>query len=57
MATIVKNLQGKLFSNSESIQKRAEVAVLLKQLEYPAKECSFKNWLHFFGLFAFQKYV
>ncbi|QHO56980.1 putative phosphomevalonate kinase [Arachis hypogaea] len=55
MATIVKNLQGKLFSNSESIQKRAEVAVLLKQLEYPAKECSFKNWLHFFGLFAFQK--
>ncbi|XP_057725338.1 vacuolar protein sorting-associated protein 51 homolog [Arachis stenosperma] len=35
MATIVKNLQGKLFSDSESIQKRAEAAVLLKQLEYP----------------------
>ncbi|XLT11951.1 hypothetical protein HN51_057641 [Arachis hypogaea] len=45
MATIVKNLQRKLFSNSESIQKRAEATVLLKQLEYPAKECSFKNWL------------
>ncbi|MED6225232.1 Vacuolar protein sorting-associated protein 51 [Stylosanthes scabra] len=35
MATIVKNLQGKLFSDSESIQKRAEAAVLLKQLEFP----------------------
>ncbi|XP_016175366.1 vacuolar protein sorting-associated protein 51 homolog [Arachis ipaensis] len=35
MATIVKNLQGKLFSNSESIQKRAEATLLLKQLEYP----------------------
>ncbi|XP_052119339.1 vacuolar protein sorting-associated protein 51 homolog [Arachis duranensis] len=48
MATIVKNLhrkQRKLFSNSESIQKRAEATMLLKQLEYPAKECSFKNWL------------
>ncbi|GMI66635.1 modified transport to the vacuole 16, UNHINGED, vacuolar protein sorting 51 [Hibiscus trionum] len=32
---IVKNLQGKLFSDSESIQARAEAAVLLKQLDFP----------------------
>ncbi|KAJ6338586.1 hypothetical protein OIU76_008121 [Salix suchowensis] len=35
MAMIIKNLQGKLFSDSESIQARAEAAVLLKQLDFP----------------------
>ncbi|OWM86099.1 vacuolar protein sorting-associated protein 51 homolog [Punica granatum] len=35
IATIIKNLQGKLFSDSESIQSRAEAAVLLKQLDFP----------------------
>ncbi|KAJ4843038.1 hypothetical protein Tsubulata_037506 [Turnera subulata] len=35
MATIVKSLQGKLFSDSESIHARAEAAVLLKQLDFP----------------------
>ncbi|GKU99374.1 hypothetical protein SLEP1_g12233 [Rubroshorea leprosula] len=34
VAIIVKNLQGKLFSDSESIQARAEAAVLLKQLDF-----------------------
>ncbi|XP_068339272.1 vacuolar protein sorting-associated protein 51 homolog isoform X2 [Pyrus communis] len=32
---IIKNLQGKLFSDSESVQARAEAAVLLKQLDFP----------------------
>ncbi|KAG7553283.1 hypothetical protein ISN45_Aa06g038210 [Arabidopsis thaliana x Arabidopsis arenosa] len=32
---IIKNLQTKLFSDSESIQARAEAAVLLKQLDVP----------------------
>ncbi|KAK9930701.1 hypothetical protein M0R45_027730 [Rubus argutus] len=35
VAVIIKNLQGKLFSDSESIQARAEAAVLLKQLHFP----------------------
>ncbi|XP_061338409.1 vacuolar protein sorting-associated protein 51 homolog [Gastrolobium bilobum] len=35
IAIIVKNLQEKLFSDSESIQLRAEAAVLLKQLDFP----------------------
>ncbi|KAJ6873344.1 hypothetical protein NC651_032274 [Populus alba x Populus x berolinensis] len=35
MATITKNLQGKLFLDSESIQARAEAAVLLKKLNFP----------------------
>ncbi|XP_024019323.1 vacuolar protein sorting-associated protein 51 homolog [Morus notabilis] len=35
IAIITKNLQGKLFSDSESIQARAEAAVLLKQLDFP----------------------
>ncbi|KAK7337517.1 hypothetical protein VNO77_18096 [Canavalia gladiata] len=35
IAIIVKNLQGKLFSDSESMQARAEAAVLLKQLNFP----------------------
>ncbi|XVF80678.1 hypothetical protein PTKIN_Ptkin15bG0093700 [Pterospermum kingtungense] len=35
VAIIVKNLQGKLFSDSESIQSRAEAAMLLKQLDIP----------------------
>ncbi|KAJ9171729.1 hypothetical protein P3X46_015048 [Hevea brasiliensis] len=35
MGTVIKNLQGKLFSDAESIQARAEAAVLLKQLDFP----------------------
>ncbi|PSS14726.1 Vacuolar protein sorting-associated protein [Actinidia chinensis var. chinensis] len=35
VAIIIKNLQGKLFSDSESIQARAEAAMLLKQLDFP----------------------
>ncbi|KAE8681656.1 Vps51/Vps67 family (components of vesicular transport) protein isoform 2 [Hibiscus syriacus] len=35
IVTVVKNLQAKLFSDSESIQARAEAAVLLKQLDFP----------------------
>ncbi|GMH20902.1 hypothetical protein Nepgr_022744 [Nepenthes gracilis] len=35
VAMIVKNLQGKLFSDSESIQSRAESVMLLKQLNFP----------------------
>ncbi|KAJ4727801.1 vacuolar protein sorting-associated protein 51-like [Melia azedarach] len=35
IAIIIKNLQEKLFSDSESIQARAEAAVLLKQLDFP----------------------
>nr|GMD45664.1 vacuolar protein sorting-associated protein 51 homolog [Ipomoea batatas] len=35
VAVIVKNLQGKVFSDSESIQARAEAVMLLKQLNYP----------------------
>ncbi|KAF5745919.1 Vps51/Vps67 family (components of vesicular transport) protein isoform 1 [Tripterygium wilfordii] len=35
VAIIISNLQGKLFSDSESIQARAEAAVLLKQLDFP----------------------
>ncbi|XP_057424291.1 vacuolar protein sorting-associated protein 51 homolog [Lotus japonicus] len=42
MATIVKNLQGKLFSDSESIQVRAEAAVLLKQLDFPVNSLKAK---------------
>ncbi|XP_058755949.1 vacuolar protein sorting-associated protein 51 homolog [Vicia villosa] len=35
IANVIRNLQGKLFSDSESIQVRAEAAVLLKQLDFP----------------------
>nr|XP_029149623.1 vacuolar protein sorting-associated protein 51 homolog [Arachis hypogaea] len=35
IAIIVKNLQEKLFSDSEPIQVRAEAALLLKQLDFP----------------------
>jgi hypothetical protein len=37
---IIKNLQTKLFSDSESIQARAEAAVLLKQLDVPVSSFS-----------------
>uniref|UniRef100_A0A0A0K869 Vacuolar protein sorting-associated protein 51 homolog n=1 Tax=Cucumis sativus TaxID=3659 RepID=A0A0A0K869_CUCSA len=37
IAVVLKNLQEKLFSDSESIQTRAEAAVLLKQLDFPVK--------------------
>ncbi|XP_059311817.1 vacuolar protein sorting-associated protein 51 homolog [Lycium ferocissimum] len=35
VATIIKALQGKVFSDSESIQARAEAVMLLKQLDFP----------------------
>ncbi|KMT09960.1 hypothetical protein BVRB_5g121760 [Beta vulgaris subsp. vulgaris] len=35
VSIIIKNLQGKLFSDSESIQVRAEAVMLLKQLDFP----------------------
>uniref|UniRef100_A0A7N0VG53 Vacuolar protein sorting-associated protein 51 homolog n=1 Tax=Kalanchoe fedtschenkoi TaxID=63787 RepID=A0A7N0VG53_KALFE len=35
VAIIMKNLQDKLFSDSESIQARAEAVMLLKQLNFP----------------------
>ncbi|KAG6606940.1 Vacuolar protein sorting-associated protein 51-like protein, partial [Cucurbita argyrosperma subsp. sororia] len=35
IAIVLKKLQEKLFSDSESIQTRAEAAVLLKQLDFP----------------------
>lgn len=35
VSIIIKNLQGKLFSDSESIQARAEAVMLLKQLDFP----------------------
>ncbi|VFQ80274.1 unnamed protein product [Cuscuta campestris] len=37
VAIIVKNLQGKVFSDSESIQARAQAVMLLKQLNYPVE--------------------
>ncbi|KAB2616317.1 vacuolar protein sorting-associated protein 51-like protein [Pyrus ussuriensis x Pyrus communis] len=39
---IIKNLQGKLFSDSESMQARAEAAVLLKQLDFPVDSLKVK---------------
>ncbi|XP_073525709.1 uncharacterized protein [Phyllobates terribilis] len=35
VAVIIKNLQGKIFSDSESIQARAEAVMLLKHLDFP----------------------
>ncbi|KAF7818136.1 vacuolar protein sorting-associated protein 51-like protein [Senna tora] len=37
IAIIVNKLQGKLFSDSESMHARAEAAVLLKQLDFPVE--------------------
>ncbi|KAK0580622.1 hypothetical protein LWI29_004231 [Acer saccharum] len=42
IAIIIKNLQGMLFSDSESIQVRAEAAVLLKQLDFPVDSLKVK---------------
>ncbi|XP_004300453.1 PREDICTED: vacuolar protein sorting-associated protein 51 homolog isoform X2 [Fragaria vesca subsp. vesca] len=42
VAIIIKNLQGKLFSDSESIQARAEAAVLLKRLDFPVDSLKVK---------------
>lgn len=42
VAIIIKNLQGKLFSDSESIQARAEAAVLLKKLDFPVDSLKVK---------------
>ncbi|GMQ00324.1 hypothetical protein CsSME_00047452 [Camellia sinensis var. sinensis] len=42
VAVIIKNLQGKLFSDSESIHARAEAAMLLKQLNFPVDSLKVK---------------
>ncbi|KAI9099023.1 hypothetical protein K1719_024790 [Acacia pycnantha] len=42
ISIIVKNLQGKLFSDSESMQAKAEAAVLLKQLNFPVEDLKVK---------------
>ncbi|MED6183997.1 Vacuolar protein sorting-associated protein 51 [Stylosanthes scabra] len=42
IAIIVKNLEGKLFSDSEPIQVRAEAALLLKQLNFPVENLKAK---------------
>ncbi|WJX19844.1 Vacuolar protein sorting-associated protein 51, variant 2 [Trifolium repens] len=42
ITNVIKNLQGKLFSDSESIQVRAESAVLLKQLDFPVNNLKAK---------------
>ncbi|KAL6978277.1 hypothetical protein U1Q18_019946 [Sarracenia purpurea var. burkii] len=42
VAVIIQNLQGKLFSDSESIQARAEAAMLLKQLDFPVDSLKVK---------------
>ncbi|XP_057440697.1 vacuolar protein sorting-associated protein 51 homolog [Lotus japonicus] len=50
IAIIVKNLQEKVFSDSESTQVRAEAAVLLKQLNFPVDNLKAKlreNLEHF----------
>ncbi|KAK4441830.1 Vacuolar protein sorting-associated protein 51 [Sesamum alatum] len=39
---IIKKLQGKVFSDSESIQSRAEAVMLLKQLEFPVENLKVK---------------
>ncbi|XP_059625590.1 vacuolar protein sorting-associated protein 51 homolog [Cornus florida] len=42
VAIITKNLQGKLFSDSESIQARTEAVMLLKQLDFPVDNLKVK---------------
>lgn len=42
VSVIVKNLQGKVFSDSESIQARAEAVMLLKQLDFPVENLKVK---------------
>ncbi|KAI4349737.1 hypothetical protein L6164_010297 [Bauhinia variegata] len=42
IAIIIKKLQVKLFSDSESMQTRAEAAVLLKQLNFPVENLKAK---------------
>ncbi|KAI4329803.1 hypothetical protein MLD38_028148 [Melastoma candidum] len=42
IALITKKLQGKLFSDSESIQARAEAAMLLKRLNFPVDNLKVK---------------
>ncbi|KAL0391180.1 UNVERIFIED_CONTAM: Vacuolar protein sorting-associated protein 51 [Sesamum calycinum] len=39
---IIKKLQGKVFSDSESIQSRAEAVMLLKQLDFPVENLKVK---------------
>lgn len=42
VSVIIKNLQGKVFSDSESIQARAEAVMLLKQLDFPVEHLKVK---------------
>ncbi|XP_073022242.1 vacuolar protein sorting-associated protein 51 homolog [Primulina eburnea] len=42
VTTVTKNLQGKVFSDSESIQTRAEAVMLLKQLDFPVETLKVK---------------
>ncbi|XP_028771061.1 vacuolar protein sorting-associated protein 51 homolog [Neltuma alba] len=42
IAIIINNLQGRLFSDSESMQARSEAAVLLKQLDFPVENLKAK---------------
>lgn len=45
MRNLIFVQQTKLFSDSESIQARAEAAVLLKQLDVPVSSLSQLNYL------------
>ncbi|KAK4418055.1 Vacuolar protein sorting-associated protein 51 [Sesamum alatum] len=42
VAIIINNLQGKVFSDAESIQARAEAVMLLKQLDFPVESLKVK---------------
>ncbi|KAL8522713.1 hypothetical protein ACS0TY_012884 [Phlomoides rotata] len=42
VSIIIKNLQGKVFSDSESIQARAEAVMLLKKLDFPVENVKVK---------------
>ncbi|XP_047971945.1 vacuolar protein sorting-associated protein 51 homolog [Salvia hispanica] len=42
VSVIIKNLQGLVFSDSESIQARAEAVILLKKLDFPVENLKVK---------------
>ncbi|KAL0459768.1 UNVERIFIED_CONTAM: Vacuolar protein sorting-associated protein 51 [Sesamum latifolium] len=42
VAIIINNLEGKVFSDAESIQARAEAVMLLKQLDFPVESLKVK---------------
>ncbi|XP_057776671.1 vacuolar protein sorting-associated protein 51 homolog isoform X2 [Salvia miltiorrhiza] len=42
VSVIINNLQGKVFSDSESIQARAEAVMLLKKLDFPVENLKVK---------------